>query len=204
MTDQLTSNAEALRLFFTEDIFLIKNKTEAAISKPVTAASEVLPNESAVLPKVEMPVYKEPVAVLPTLEEPVVAAKPKFDFKFLGKNQQNILILVNDSENDVSTEQGRELLRKLVNAIALTAKDFALVNYANYQTATYADFNEVFACKLVLAFGVNPQQLALAAQPLHQLQQIGEAKLVFTSNLHDLDSEPASKKVLWGSLQQLK
>jgi hypothetical protein len=204
MTDQLTSNAEALRLFFTEDIFLIKDKTEAALAKPVIAAPEVVAKENATLPKVETPIYQEPVAVLPTVEEPVVAAKPKLDFKFLGKNQKNILILVNDSNNEVSTEQGRELLRKLVNAIALTAKDFALVNYANYQTATYADFNDFFACKLVLAFGVDPQQLALAAQPLHQLQQIGETKLVFTTNLHDLDSDPASKKVLWGSLQQLK
>jgi hypothetical protein len=204
MTDQLTSNAEALRLFFTEDIFLVKDKSEGALVKPVIAAPEILPNESASLPKTETPIYKEPVSVLPTVEEPVVAAKAKLDFKFLGKNQKNILILVNDSNNEVSTEQGRELLRKLVNAIALTAKDFALVNYANYQTATYADFNDFFACKLVLAFGVSPQQLAVAGQSLHQLQQIGETKLVFTSNLHDLDSDPTSKKVLWGSLQQLK
>lgn len=204
MTDQLTSNAEALRLFFTEDIFLVKDKSEGALVKPVRTAPEILQNESAILLKTETPIYTAPIAVLPTVQEPTVAAKAKLDFKYLGKNQKNILILVNDSNNEVSTEQGRELLRKLVNAIALTAKDFALVNYANYQTATYTDFNDFFACKLVLAFGVSPQQLAVAAQPLHLLQQIGETKLVFTTNLHDLDSDPASKKVLWGSLQQLK
>lgn len=204
MTDQLTSNAEALRLFFTEDIFLVNDKSEGALVKPVMKELEVLEGENPNLPKVETPIYTAPIAVLPIVEEPVVAAKPKLDFKFLGKNQKNILILVNDSDNEVSTEQGRELLRKLVNAIALTAKDFALVNYANYQTATYADFNDFFTCKLVLAFGVKPQQLALAAQPLNQLQQIGETKLIFTDNLHDLDGDPASKKVLWGSLQQLK
>ena len=76
MTNQLTSNAEALRLFFTEDIFLIKDKTEAALAKPVIAAPEVVAKENATLPKVEAPIYQEPVAVLPTVEEPVVAAKP--------------------------------------------------------------------------------------------------------------------------------
>lgn len=203
MTDQLTSNAEALRLFFTEDIYLVKDKNEDALVKPVKEQQEVLQSESVILPKTEAPIYKEPSATLPIVEEPMVAAKSKFDFKYLGKNQKNILILVNDNINEVSTKQGRELLRKLVNAIALTAKDFALVNYANYSTATYTDFNDFFACKLVLAFGVNPAQLAMAEQPLHQLNQIGETKLVFTTNLHDLDSDPASKKVLWTSLQQL-
>lgn len=204
MTNQLTSNAEALRLFFTEDIYLVKNEFKAAFVEPVKELQEVVLTESVVLPKTEAKVYEEPIADLSMVQEPNMVFKPKLDFKYLGNNQKNILILVNDSANEVSTEQGRELLRKLVYAIALTGKDFALVNYANYSTATYADFSDFFACKLVLAFGVKPMQLGLAEQPLHQLNEIGETKLVFTSNLHDLESDPASKKVLWASLQKLK
>lgn len=204
MTNQLTSNAEALRLFFTEDIYLVKDEFKAAFVEPVKQVQEVAQTQSVVLPKTETKVYEEPIADLSMVQEPNMVFKPKLDFKYLGKNQRNILILVNDSENEVSTEQGRELLRKLVNAIALTAKDFALVNYANYNTATYADFNDFFACKLVLAFGVNAKQLGLAEQPLHQLNELGETKLVFTTNLHDLDSDQTSKKTLWASLQKLK
>lgn len=204
MTNQLTSNAEALRLFFTEDIYLVKDESKDAFVEPVKEVQEVAQTENIILPKAEAKVYEEPIADLSMVQEPNVVLNPKFDFKYLGKNQRNILILVNDIENEVSTEQGRELLRKLVNAIALTAKDFALVNYANYQTATYADLNDLFACKLVLAFGVNAQQLGLAEQPLHQLNEIGETKLVFTTNLRDLDSDQHSKKTLWTSLQKLK
>lgn len=142
MTNQLTSNAEALRLFFTEDIYLVKDEFKAAFVEPVKEVQEVAQTESIVLPKTEAKVYEEPIADLLMVQEPNMVSKPKLDFKYLGKNQRNILILVNDSENEVSTEQGRELLRKLVNAIALTAKDFALVNYANYNTATHADFND--------------------------------------------------------------
>lgn len=204
MTNQLTSNAEALRLFFTEDIYLVKNEFQEAFVKPVNEFQEELKVETVVLPKTEPKVYEEQVEDLSLVQEPSVNLKPKFDFKYLGNNQKNILILVNDSQNEVSTEQGRELLRKLVNAIALTGKDFALVNYSNYSTATYTDFADFFACKLVLAFGVNPKQLGLAEQALHQLNQVGEAKLVFTKNLHDLDSDQTSKKILWTSLQKLK
>ncbi len=204
MTNQLTCNAEALRLFFTEDIYLVKNEFQEALVMPVNEVPEESKAETVVLPKAATKDYEEQAEDLPLVQEPNVELKPKFDFKYLGNNKKNILILVNDSANEVSTEQGRELLRKLVYAIALTGKDFALVNYANYSTATYADFSDFFACKLVLAFGVKPMQLGLAEQPLHQLNEIGETKLVFTTNLHDLESDPASKKVLWASLQKLK
>ena len=166
MGTQLTSNAEALRLFFTEDIYLI------AESHPI--------------------------------EESVILQKPLTEFKFLGKNQKHVLILVNDPVNEVSSEKGRELLRKLVKAIDLTANDFALVNYANYTSEKYKDLNAFFECKLMIAFGVAPAELDLPTPAFHQLVSYSEATHVFAKNLHDLDVDLASKKILWGSLQKLK
>ncbi len=162
MANQLTSNAEALRLFFTEDIYLISKTPD------------------------------------------VNAVELKTDFNYLGKNQKNILILVNDDKNEVSTEKGRELLRKLVKAIDLTANDFALVNYAHYTSEKYEDLKNFFNCTLILAFGVRAADLGLPTQPLHQLVNYNTIKLLFTSNLDDLDSDQTSKKTLWASLQQLK
>lgn len=158
MSTQLTSNAEALRLFFTEDIYLIDESNEIELTS----------------------------------------------FKYLGKNQRNILILVNDPKNDVSTLEGRELLRKLVKAIELTANDFALVNYASYASGKYKELRDFFNCKLMIAFGVSPSDLDLSSQPMHQLINYKETTLLFAKNLHDLDADQASKKTLWASLQQLK
>lgn len=158
MNTQLTSNAEALRLFFTEDIYLVAENSETQFTS----------------------------------------------FNYLGKNQKKILILVNDLENEVSTVQGRELLRKLVKAIELTANDFALVNYANYASEKYEELKKFFNCKLLIAFGVNAIDLGVPTQPLHQLIPYKEATLLFTKNLHDLDNDQESKKTLWTSLQQLK
>lgn len=168
MANQLTSNAEALRLFFTEDIYLLpENKVADVVEK-------------------------------------IESVKVNIAFKYLGKNQRNILILVNDHQNDVSTEPGRELLRKLVKAIGLTANDFALVNYADYKEQKFDDFKAAFNCKLVLAFGVPAADLDLPQQIQHQLINYGDIKLVFTTNLADLDQDQTSKKLLWASLQQLK
>lgn len=184
MHSQLTSNAEALRLFFTEDIYLV------AESNPVANLIERLETSVAQQEKVE--------------EVIAIPQKPKTEFKFLGKNQKNILILVNDPENDVSTEQGRELLRKLVKAIDLTANDFALVNYAAYTSEKYTDLSNFFSCKLMLSFGVSAADLDLPSQPLNQLIPHKNATHIFAKNLHELDADLTSKKVLWASLQQLK
>ncbi|MEE1947084.1 hypothetical protein VRU48_18305 [Pedobacter sp. KR3-3] len=203
--NQLTNNAEALRLFFTEDVYLVQQDVQATSVEPLRVVPSQAPEQAPVaLPKAEPVPTTEKVVSLPTMPSPQTVAKTSFDFKFLGKNQKQILILVNDNVNEVSTEQGRELLRKLVKAIDLTANDFALVNYANYVEAKFQDLSTFFSCKLVLSFGVTAQQLDLAEQPLHQLAMLENIQFVFTHNLHSLDSDQQSKKVLWGSLQQLK
>ncbi len=184
MHSQLTSNAEALRLFFTEDIYLV------AESNPVAKIVEGLNNLNAKGENIQQPI--------------ATTQKPKTEFQFLGKNQKNILILVNDAVNDVSTEQGRELLRKLVKAIDLTANDFALVNYARYTSENYTDLSNFFSCKLMMSFGVSAADLDLPNQELNQLIKHNETTHIFAKNLHDLDADLTSKKVLWTSLQQLK
>jgi hypothetical protein len=201
MANQLTSNEEALRLFFTEDVYLVKNDDKMPfnspakenIGLPISEAQAIIKTEEVILPQV-------PLVDVKTQAEP----KTVWNFEHLGKNQKGILILVNDSVNKVSSTQGTELLRKLVKAIELTNNDFALVNYANYLEAKFEHLDEFFKCKLLLAFGVEPKSLALPEHTMHQLHTVGSTRLVFTTNLHDLDSDQASKKILWNTLQQLK
>ncbi len=197
MNDQLTTNAEALRLFFTEDIYLVKGEDSrstiqgvaAGLTEPVVAGAEI--------PKIEVPAEKESLAV-EKVEMPVAKT-----FSHLGKNQRQILILVNDLDNPVSTEQGRELLRKIVKAIELTANDFALVNYANCNAASYTELSSYFSCKVMFAFGVPPAHLGLTDFSQNTVVKHESAYLIFSSDLHTLDSDPQGKKTLWSSLKQL-
>lgn len=173
---QLTNSAEALRLFFTEDIYLVKNEEDtAAATLPVTASV----------------VHKEAETPVPMV------------FKYLGKNQKNVLILVNDLENEVSTERGRELLRNLVKALQLTANDFALLNFSSYKAVKFEELHRFFSSRLVLAFGVSALELGLEDLPLHMISTRGEVQLVFTGNLDLLSVDQAGKKTLWGSLKQI-
>ena len=169
MGDQLTTSAEALRLFFNDDVYLVNTK-------------EYLPAQTP-LPEVK--------TVIPVV------------FKYLGKNKKNILILVNDEENDVSTEKGRELLRNIVKSLQLTANDFALLNYSAYKNVAFEDLNDFFSCHLALIFGVMPSHLGLREHTQHMIHMKGKTQVVFSGNLNLLADDQGGKKALWGSLKQI-
>jgi len=187
MNSPLTADTTALHLFFTDDVYLV-NEPGLQLDA-VGATPEITPLQQ------ESPKQTSSSANAP-VQEPLA-------FKFLGKNQRNILILVNDVQNEVSDEAGRELLRKIVKSVNLTANDFALLNYAGYTGADFKQLMDHFSCALVFAFGVSPDQLSLAAHPENTIVNEGPVRLIFAAELRKLDQNPAGKKALWGSLQNL-
>ena len=187
MNSPLTAGTAALHLFFTDDVYLVNEpglQLDAVGSSP-----EIAPLQQ------ESPVQTSSPAASPVQEPPV--------FKFLGKNQRNILILVNDAQHEVSDEAGRELLRKIVKSVNLTANDFALLNYAGHSGVSFKLLLEHFSCSLVFAFGVKPAQLALTDHPQNTIVNEGPVRLIFAHELRSLDQNPAEKKALWASLQNL-
>jgi len=174
MGDQLTTSAAALRMFFTDDIYLVSGE-EIRVST-LAVDSDEKERETA---------------------QPVV-------FKYLGKNQKNVLILVNDQHYDVSTERGRELLRNIVKALQLTANDFALLNYHPYQDQDFAALTGFFSSKLVMAFGVGPLQLGLPDYPANTIVMEGQVQLVFSKDLDLLSDNQNEKKALWGSMKKIQ
>jgi DNA polymerase III psi subunit len=174
MDSLLTADSAALHLFFNDDVYLVD---EPGLQQPP-------------------PLATRPVPEVLSVQEPIT-------FKFLGKNKRNILILVNDDQNEVSDEMGRELLRKIVKSVNLTANDFALLNYAGYSGAGFKQLMDSFSSKLVFAFGVTPAQLSLKDYPENTMVTEGTIKLIFSAELRKLDQDPAGKKALWGSLQNL-
>lgn len=191
MDSPLTANKEALHLFFTDDVYLVN---EPDLQQ---AAPGLMSGKTAEAPSLqqEIPAQTVAPAVSPLQDPPV--------FTFLGKNKRNILILVNDAENQVSDEAGRELLRKIVKSVNLTANDFALLNYAGYIGVDFKQLMDYFSCTLVFAFGVRPDQLSLSTHPENTIVNEGAVRLIFAAELRELDQNPAGKKALWGSLQNL-
>lgn len=213
MENQLTNNANALRLFFTEDVFLVEDKTvkieREAVVEPVLPLSLNENKATEIVEKgsnfeenhsIESRKYIESPEILPVVEEPVMAKS----FKFLGGNQKSVLILVNDQTFDVSSEQGRELLRKIVKAIDLSTPDFALVNYAGYHGVSFNELHSFFKPQLMLAFGVEAGHLNLNITWQNEIILHQSTRMIFAPNLHLLDTDTPAKKALWANLQKVK
>ena len=189
MGEQLTDNAAALRMFFTEDIYLVGTEP---LSLPVQTVPATNPE----------PARAPEVAAIPAGLSPAPVTA-KTEFKYLGKNQKNVLIIVNDQQNEVSSDRGKELLRNIVKAIQLSASDFALVNYSAYKGAQFTEMTTFFSSKLVMIFGVQPSLLGLGDQPKNIIFMEAATQVVYADNLDLLAEDQLGKKTLWGSIKKL-
>jgi len=217
MENQVTNNANALRLFFTEEVFLVKDESVEIL--PLRNPEPVLAVENVSVTEVKEPVLKPEITQIPGInttnvpkvypqapEIPHIVAEPTPEktFKFLGGNKKSVLILVNDNEHDVSTEQGRELLRKIVKAVDLGTPDFAILNYSNYKGTDFAELHRFFKPAIMLSFGVEIADLRLNLIWQNEIIVHESTRIIFAPNLHHLDSDLTAKKTLWGHLQKIK
>jgi hypothetical protein len=174
MGDQITNNLEALRLLFTDDIYLLQEPDpaygSAVIEAPVEIEVEVVPS--------------------PT-------------FVYRGMNERKILILVYDEVNEVTTAEGREVFKNIVKSKELSGNDYAVLNYAAYSTASFAALKEFFSSKVILAFGVSALQLGLDDHPLHRLIEHQGVQMIFSADLHQMSSDKALKVALWACLKEM-
>jgi DNA polymerase III psi subunit len=220
MSDQLTNNPEALRLFFTEDIFLVKEPLSVSVKhSPASESEQVqLPvkqapvsslHAPASLTQVPAPSSQAPVSLTPaSVTLPVIEIKASEqandDFNYVGANERNILILVYDKENPVSSIAGRQLLGMILKSIKLDRNDCALLNYASCDGADFIRLQAFFQPQYVFSFGVTPMQLGLPEAASNSIIAHEGSKLIFSSNLDDLSDDPATKKLLWTSLKQIE
>jgi hypothetical protein len=192
-SSQLINNDEALRLFFNDEIYYV--------GVPDAPTRLELPKTEPQKSQLDEP----PAAQLPSIPTPQVdlAEKNKISFNYKGNNQRNILILVNDAQNPVSTSEGRLLLNNLMKSVNITIDDAALLNWSAYPHADFTALKAFFNCKIVLSFGVSPAELKLADFESHQLSEKDGVKFIFTHLAHVLVSDVGAKRILWESLQSL-
>jgi DNA polymerase III psi subunit len=230
MSDQLTNNPEALRLFFTEEIYLVDapqhragsvservhDKVVGDISEHGHVSGKVSEDVQDYVPvdvHRAVPVINGNDRAVPDLSNveqdslpaiPDASAPATQPFSYVGANERNILILVNDDRYPVSTLEGRELLGNILKAIGLNRNDCALVNYTTCGGANFQQLNDFFKPQYVFAFGVTPEQLDIRGAGYNSIVDQGASKLIFSSNLDALSGDATTKKLLWGSLKQIK
>lgn len=123
---------------------------------------------------------------------------------FLGKNQKNILVIVDEEELLYLSDENLNFLIGILGACKLSLSDIALLNFGKSRDINYKTLQEKFKPGIILFFGVDPAILEFPLQfPHYQLQSYNKQTYLSAPALDVLAADKQQKQQLWASLKKL-
>ncbi|MCO5237030.1 MAG: hypothetical protein M9933_12245 [Chitinophagaceae bacterium] len=154
---------------------------------------------------------KLPVNVLTNLyTAPLVSfqtAAPEHDppeMKFLGSNEQQVTILVNEKNAVFLSDTSLAFLTSILKACKLNLSDVAVVNTVQPGIPDYTAINTLTQPRVVLLFGVSPGAIKLPRDlPHFQVHRHDQITYVSAPGLDSIRNDPSLKAQLWANLRQV-
>jgi hypothetical protein len=123
---------------------------------------------------------------------------------FLGNNQKQIAVIVNDSSTIYLPDDDLNFLIGILGACKLSMSDVALVNISKKEKLDYLLLAEELQAEKILLFGVEPSELELPLQfPFYQIQQFNSQVYLSSPALTIIAADKAEKTKLWNCLKQI-
>lgn len=147
-------------------------------------------------------IYTQPI--IPGKKAPaavVTEALPKV--KFLGENQKNIALFIQNNSEVYLNEELFNLLTNILNACKLGMQDIALINVAQYNAMPFSSWQKAVPMKQAVLFGINPSGMGLEAITNYQLLQVSGCQLLCSDPLQLISQDKVLKGKLWMGLKQL-
>ncbi len=174
---------EDLKLFFKEDIYLIKEK-DASTKLPETAISK--PDEA-----------NNQSTTTPVVEEPAPVAAPKL-LAYKGGNAKGIALIITDDANEFLNTTDESLLLNILKAIGLSLEDVAIIN----QHKSGIEWPKQLVFNKAIVFGILPSTYDFTSENYH-IQKKENTQWLFSDSLFSLGADKVLKGKLWGKLQEL-
>jgi hypothetical protein len=133
-----------------------------------------------------------------------VAAPVASIWKYLGNNQQNVLIIVNTAAAVHLPDGELSFLTGILTACKLSVADVAILNLHNYPTAVCKELTTHFTSKNVILFGIEPAAFGLPMSfPKYQVQAFTGISYLYAPTLSELENNKAEKMKLWTCLKKM-
>jgi len=167
---------------------------------------------TAVITELYSNVIVEPVANTPVNEmnkpakrmtktEPAI---PVSDWKWLGSNEKNILIVVNNPDAVYLPDNDLNFLTGVLSACKLSLADVAVINRYNYPDAGYKELTANFNSRIIVLFGTEPAGFGLPLNfPCYQVQEFNGKKYLHCPVLNEIEKDRVEKSKLWVCLKTL-
>lgn len=134
-----------------------------------------------------------------TTEQPATGT----EWKFLGNNGRNILIIVNYNSVLHLPDEELSFLTTILTACKLNLGDVAIVNTNNYPRHSYRDYLGHFNSKVILLLGVDPASFGLPVDfPPFQVQSFNNATFLHAPSLAECHDKLVKSK-LWVCLKRI-
>ena len=147
--------------------------------------------------------YKNSLVALDTPQIKSDSLKPQ-SLSFLGKNQKQILIIVNDADAIHLNDTDTALLTSILNACKLNFNDIALLNLAQQSELDFSVLKNNFNPNVIITFGIKLQSIGLSDS--YELYSIGQLKTMTFLNANSLThigKNVEEKKQLWSCLKSI-
>lgn len=136
--------------------------------------------------------------------KPVLPVENKIKPAFLGNNNKQITIVVNDTNTIYLPDEELNFLMGILAACKLSMADVALVNKATAANLNYTAIDEQLNAQTILLFGITPDALELPLQfPNYQIQKFNNQVYLAAPALQVLQGDKAEKTKLWNCLKQI-
>jgi hypothetical protein len=146
--------------------------------------------------------YDQPIIPEEHKAQPAVAKDlPKV--KYLGENQKNIALLIQNESEAYLNEELFNLLANILNACKLGMQDVALINTSHYPGLTLADYKEAVAAKQCIIFAIPPASLGLPPMQTYLLETHSQVPVLYSDHLQQIATDKQLKGRLWQGLKQL-
>jgi hypothetical protein len=125
-------------------------------------------------------------------------------WKFLGSNQQKVLIVVNYGDAVLLPDEELSFLTNMLAACKLSLGDVSIVNRNNYKGVLYKEILTHFQSKIVFLFGVEPAEFGLPVSfPHFQVQSLANTTFLYAPALEERHTDTLLKSKLWVSLRSI-
>lgn len=144
--------------------------------------------------------------VIATNNNMIVSDNYQNEWKYLGNNKKNILILVKyDNDNCIHLPDDHlNFLINMLSACKISLDDVAIMNLHNHPQASYNEIINQFKSKIVFLFGVEPIVIGMPISfPHFQVQSFSKCTFLFTPEMEDLKKDNVFKSKLWVCLRRI-
>jgi hypothetical protein len=146
-----------------------------------------------------------PDTIIPATTTPQPKAeRPTTEWKSLGNNQKNILVLTSSTDAVHLPDDELTFFTGILTACHLTLADVAIVNLNSNSGASYKELTSYFKSKHAFLFGIEPASMDLPISfPHFQVQVFAGTSYLFSPSFKELENDKVLKSKLWVCLKKI-